>query len=176
MFGKILDRIMKKHPRTGPVEEGELAAGFSHPGIDGKTYSLKEALAEGPVLAAFFKVSCPTCQFTFPFLERFHRHFGRVWGISQDDRAGSQAFVRECGLTFPILLDDTRSYPTSNAYGIEYVPSIFLIGTSGEILHTSVGFFKKDLEEVGRKLEALTGKKGFAPFHAGEDVPAQKAG
>lgn len=158
------------------IETGTLAPEFSHPAIDGKTYALKQALAQGPLLAAFFKVNCPTCQFTFPFLERFHRHFGRVWGISQDKAKESRNFARDYQISFPILLEDTDSYPTSNAYGLTHVPTIFLIDRSGEIVSTSIGFVKKDLEELGRKMEAQTGKKGFAPFHAGEDIPAFKSG
>ncbi len=160
----------------GAIQAGTLAPEFTWPGTDGKTYSLKDALAQGPMLVAFFKVSCPVCQFTFPFLERFHRHFGRVWGVSQDQEKDSRAFAREYGITFPILLEDTEDYPTSNAYGLEFVPTIFLLDRSGEILQTSVGFGKKDLEEIAAKMESLLGKKGFSPFQAGEDVPAFKSG
>ncbi len=158
------------------IEAGTLAPEFSHTAIDGKTYSLKEALGKGPLLAAFFKTSCPTCQFTFPYLERFHRHFGRVWGISQDAAASTRDFAREYGITFPILLDDTESYPTSNAYGLTHVPSLFLIDKTGEVIQSSTGFTKKDLEEMARKLESSTGKKGFALSRPGEDTPDFKAG
>lgn len=158
------------------IETGALAPEFTWSAIDGKSYALKEALAGGPMLVAFFKVSCPICQLAFPYLERFGRYFGRVWGVSQDDAQGSRDFARSYGVTFPILLEDTRRYPTSNAYGLTHVPSIFLIGGPGEILYTSVGFVKKDFEDLARKMESLTGKKGFSPFHAGEDVPAFKSG
>ncbi len=162
--------------RMAAIEAGTLAPEFSNPALDSKTYSLKEALAEGPLLAAFFKTSCPTCQFTFPFLERFHRHFGRVWGISQDPAGSTREFAREYGITFPLLLEDTDSYPISNSYGLTHVPSLFLIDKTGEVVHSSIGFMKKDLEEMARKLESFTGKKGFVLFHPGEDVPASKAG
>ncbi len=49
---------------------------FLLPGLDGGNFSLQEALQRGPVLAVFFKVSCPTCQYTFPFLERIHKAYG----------------------------------------------------------------------------------------------------
>ena len=38
--------------------------------LDGTQVAVSDLLARGPVLAAFFKVSCPTCQYTFPFLQR----------------------------------------------------------------------------------------------------------
>jgi hypothetical protein len=75
-----------------------------------------------------------------------------------------------------LLLEDTDDYPTSNAYGLTNVPSIFLIGTNGEILESCVGFGREDLLGMTAKLETLTGKKGFSLFHAGEDIPKFKSG
>ena len=46
---------------------------FDLPGLAGDRTSLPDLLVSGPVLLAFFKVTCPTCQLTFPFLERLHR-------------------------------------------------------------------------------------------------------
>lgn len=158
------------------LEPGAKAPEFSWKALDGKPYRLTEALAAGPLLLAFFKVSCPTCQYTFPFLERFERHFGRVWGISQDDADGTQKFARTYGISFPLLLEDIEEYPTSNAYGLTYVPSVFLVGKGGEILHSMIGFGKKDMEDMAARMSALTGQPGFAPFHAGEDVASFKSG
>lgn len=163
------------------IEAGTKATEFSLPGMDNKQYSLADALKEGPVLAAFFKTSCPVCQFTFPFLDRFYKHFretkARIWAVSQDERGDTKEFADEYGLTMPILLEDIdHNYPTSNAYGLTHVPSIFLIGQNGEVLHSSVGFQKQDLIQIGRKLEVLTGKKGFVPFREDDDVPNSKAG
>src|SRR5512140_2330858 len=113
------------------LQAGSQAQDFSLPALDNKQYSLIGALRDGPVLAAFFKVSCPVCQFTLPFLERFYRHFrdskARIWAISQDTSEASREFAAEYGLTMPVLLEDMRTYDTSNAYGLTHVPSIFLI-------------------------------------------------
>ena len=68
-------------------------------------------LAEkGPVVAAFFKISCPVCQFTFPFLERLHQRYGKsatFLGISQDDAKATRKFTDEYGVTFPMPLDES---------------------------------------------------------------------
>jgi peroxiredoxin len=63
-------------PRMATLKAGTLAPDFTLPTMDGKKFSLSEALARGPVLAAFFKVSCPTCQYAFPFLERIYKSYG----------------------------------------------------------------------------------------------------
>lgn len=158
------------------IEAGKQAPDFSWPAIDGSTYWLADALKTGPVLVAFFKVGCPTCQYTLPFLERAASHFGRVWGVSQDNDRATRDFAKHFGISFPLLLEDTDDYPTSDAYGLTHVPSIFLIGQDGKILTTCVGFAKQDLQEMMSKLESLTAKQGFQLFQAGEDVPKFKSG
>jgi peroxiredoxin len=58
------------------IHAGDAAPEFSLPDTQGKKHSLKDLLKKGPVIAAFFKMSCPTCQFTFPFLQRIHDAYG----------------------------------------------------------------------------------------------------
>ena len=91
---------------------GAKAPAFALQSADGKTLNLADALKKGPVVAAFFKVSCPTCQFTAPFLERLHETYGgekfTLWGISQDDAQDTRDFLREFDVEFPALIDDAR--------------------------------------------------------------------
>ena len=56
---------------------GTKAPDFVLKAMDGKRFSLQEELGSGPVVLAFFKVSCPTCQYAFPFLERLHKAYGQ---------------------------------------------------------------------------------------------------
>ena len=72
---------------------------------------LRDELARGPLVLAFFKVSCPTCQYAFPFLERLDRAYGhkgvRIIGVSQNEPKHTADFAKEFGVTFPVLLDET---------------------------------------------------------------------
>jgi peroxiredoxin len=110
------------------VNAGTKAPSFSVKGLDGKEYSLQELLKQGPVMAAFFKVSCPVCQFTFPFLERLSKQYGgdgiTYLGISQDDGRSTKDFAQQYGITFPIAVDE-KGYAASNAYGLTTVPTIW---------------------------------------------------
>jgi peroxiredoxin len=169
----------------GPKDMAALTAGtkapdFSLPALDGGKFSLQEALQRGPVLAAFFKVSCPTCQYTLPFLERIHKTHGdkkiTVVGISQNNRSDTAAFLKEYGVTFRTLLDDPNGYAVSNAYGLTNVPTLFLIGQNGTIEITSVGWIKQEVEEIHRKL-APSQRTPLSPiFQPGEDVRDFRAG
>lgn len=156
-----------------------VAPEFSLKSLDQKQYALRSLLERGTVVAAFFKISCPVCQFTFPFLERLHQRYGSggatFLGISQDDARATKSFASEYGVTFPMVLDED-GYPVSNAYGLTNVPTIFLIEADGKVKVSSMGFDKKDLETIASQL-AERKKIALAPlFQPNEVIPANKPG
>jgi len=161
------------------IVAGNVAPDFSLKGLDGKEYSLGKLVKAGPVVAAFFKISCPVCQFTFPFLERiFQRYAGdgvSFLGISQDDARSTKEFVQKYGVTFPLVTDE-KNYPVSNAYGLTSVPTIFLIDSNGTVKVSCMGFVKADLETIAKE---LAGRREIAPaalFKLDEKVPALQPG
>jgi len=162
------------------IVAGNKAPGFSLQSLDNKEYSLSTLFERGPVVAAFFKISCPVCQFTFPFLDRLYKRYGgesvTFLGISQDDAQSSQKFAKEYGITFPILLDDENGYVVSNAYGLTSVPTIFLIDMDGTVKVSSMGFDKKDLETIAAHLAERKKISLTAIFRPDEVVPANKPG
>ena len=130
-------------------------------------------------MASFFKVSCPVCQFTFPFLERLYKRYGgkdlTFLGISQDNARVTKEFADEYGVTFPIALD-AEGYPASNAYGLTNVPTSFLIDTDGSVKIASMGFNKKDLEAVATELSQHGKIPLSALFRPDESVPPNRPG
>ena len=52
------------------VAAGAKAPAFRLTSLDGSARTLEDILAGGPALLAFFKISCPVCQLTAPYLER----------------------------------------------------------------------------------------------------------
>ena len=162
------------------IEAGKTAPSFSLPLMTGESFSLADALKQGPVLLAFFKISCPVCQFTFPYLERIHKAVkGKnvtIVGVSQNSKGDTASFAKQYGVTFPIVLDDPRKYPASNAYGITNVPTVFYIASDSEIEVSSVGWSKADIEQIARKIGEEIRMARIEVIHAGEDVAAFKAG
>jgi len=163
----------------GPLPPGQKAPTISLKTTSGSQVSLDEALRRGPVLAAFFKVNCPTCQFTFPFLERLYETYGdskfTLWGISQNDVRDTREFCQEFAIRFPVLVDE-HGYPASNEYGITNVPTLFLISSAGKIQETSVGFVKADLEKIASEAARATGSPSAPLFRPGEVIPESKPG
>lgn len=161
------------------VHKGEQAQDFTLMGIDKQSYSLRKGLADGPILAVFFKTNCPTCQYTFPFLERIYQRVkgkgAQVWAISQDDARHSHDFARKYGARFPVLVDD-YPYALSRAYGLRYVPTLILIARDGKVEMISDGFVKGDLEQMYSWLARGEAAAVPALFQSSERIPAYKPG
>jgi peroxiredoxin len=155
------------------LEAGQAAPEFSLPDLDGKPCSLADLLRRGPAVLAFFKTTCPVCQFAFPYIERLHaspRKGGlQFLAISQDSPRDTREFMNELGCTFASLMDQRDTYPASNAYRISTVPSVFVVERDGRISHAWEGWVKADMETLARRLDAPL-------FSDDEDVPAWKAG
>jgi len=153
------------------VSEGSRAPDFLLARLGGGEATLAGLLANGPILLAFFKVTCPVCQLTFPFLERLHNPATLpVYGISQNCEDDTREFNRHLGVSFPTLLDrEEDEFPASNAYGISSVPTLFLIERDGTIARVVEGWQRKQIEWLGDKI-------GVAPIRPSENVPEWKAG
>jgi peroxiredoxin len=152
-------------------EVGARAPEFRLPRLAGGEISLAEIAAQGPALLAFFKISCPVCQLTFPFLERVHQAGTLpVYGISQNDAKDTRAFAARYRTTLPMLLDSEQSgFPASNAYGISSVPTMFLIERDGSIAQTMLGWRKQEMAALG-------GIAGVSVIRSDDNVPEWKAG
>lgn len=161
------------------LSAGKAAPLFELAGVDGRKFSLKDNLARGPVLVAFFKVSCPTCQYTFPFLERIYQQLrsqgAQVWGVVQDEARDAKHFAKQFGVTFPTLVDN-YPYKLSREYSLQYVPTIFLIEPDGKIAISSEGFSKADLLEIHRSLARAFSASPEPLFKPAEKIPEYKPG
>lgn len=153
-----------------PPETGDLAPEVSFFDAAGREHPLAGLLAEGPVLLAFFKVSCPTCQLTLPYLQRISGTKVRIVPVSQDSSAATLGFSQAFGLHLPCLFDrEEDEYPASNAYRLTHVPSMFLVERDRRISWEWTGFHKQ-------QFEALARHAGKPMFHSGDMVPDLKAG
>jgi peroxiredoxin len=153
------------------LDPGARAPDIRLPSLDGGEAALRDLWSGGPVLLAFFKVTCPVCQFTLPYLDRIHRGGSvPVYGVSQNDPEETREFNREFGVDFPMLLDpEENGFPASNDFGISSVPTVFLVERDGRISRVMEGWCRKDMEWLGHKA-------GTRPFREGERIPDWKAG
>lgn len=177
-FAIMLERLLGHHKSAAP-DVGDTAPDFSLATMDGGRFALSEAWHNGPVVIAFFKVSCSTCQFTFPFLERLHQSYRddpvAIWAVSQDNGEKSRLFSEKFGITFPVAIDG-ETFPASKSYRFGSVPTILLIDRQGRILLRFSGFAKADLIRLSEEIARLIDRPPAPVFLAGERVPNTKPG
>ena len=153
-------------PARAMLEAGAPAPPVPFTSLTGATV----AMPAGPVVLAFFKVSCPTCQLAFPTLERLAQGGLRFLAVSQDNAEKTERFKRQFGITFETVLDTAAGgYPASNAFSLTHVPSLFLVEADGRISLSSMGFSKRDLEALGERA-------GVRPFAPTDKVPEFRPG
>jgi len=151
---------------------GSAAPPFALPDADGKAFSLSSLLARGPLLLIFHKISCPTCQFAAEYWSRLAETAELNFRtLAQDPPEHAAAFEREFDLRLPNLFDALDDgFPASNAYGIRFVPTLFLIESDGRIAISSEGWDREDFE-------AACGRIGAAsPIRDDDDVPVVRPG
>ena len=162
-----------------------LTAGTKAPQIEltameSSKFLLQDAVARGPVLAIFFKISCPVCQYALPYFERIYKAYGgkklAVIGISQNEQRDTDEFMRKFGVTFPVLLDNTKTFPVSNAYGLNTVPTSFWISEDAEIEISSVGWARQDFDQIAHKAAGTVGDTPVPLFQPSEKIADFRAG
>jgi peroxiredoxin len=162
------------------LNPGAKAPQFDLQVMDGSKFSLQNALTRGPVLAVFFKVSCPVCQYALPFFQRIYNAYGSenlsIVGVSQNQKSDTADFIKKFGVTFPVLLEDTKRYDASNAYGLTTVPTAFWISEDGEIELASVGWVRQDFEEIVQKSASANRQAHQPVFQPAEQIPEFRAG
>jgi peroxiredoxin len=176
---KRLSRLIGLEAPLTHIDAGRIAPAFKLMSLEGQEYELRSLLKSGPVVVAFFKISCPVCQFTLPYVQRLSDRYAgdgiTFVAISQDDARSTKEFNKEHGVKFPTLLD-TQGYPVSNAYGLASVPTIFLIAPDGKVLVSEMGFNKGDLEAIADELAERRKLPPVPLFRPDEGVPAHRPG
>jgi len=139
-----------------PLSEGSQAPDFALTGVDGKEYSLSEALKQGPLLAVFIKTTCPACDLILPYLNRlaetYRRQGWQLWVISQSFAKSSRTYAQRFGASFPVVVDEPEEWAVSRAYDPPATPTLFLIGPDGRVEAVTWGFSKADLNEMAERI------------------------
>ncbi|MGQ0744619.1 MAG: TlpA family protein disulfide reductase [Acidimicrobiales bacterium] len=124
---------------------------------------------EGPVVLAFFKVTCPVCQMAAPKVAAMAATGARVVAIGEDPAPALHTYRQTYGQDVPTLTEP-RPYPASDAYGVTAVPSLFLVGSDGVIID-SVGNWDR---EAWNRVSMAAG--GAAVSDPSDGLPAFRPG
>lgn len=121
------------------------------------------SIVGGPCTLIFFKVACPTCQLTLPFLPRASRD-ERIIVVSQDSPQVTAQFAAKFDAPLDYHYDrDEDNYPASNALGLNYVPSMIRVDAEGRVIDAVEGFDKTFLEDLGIQFQPSEKVPNFKP-------------
>jgi peroxiredoxin len=118
------------------------AADFTLPDLHGNSVQLS-ALRGKVVFLNLWATWCPPCRAEMPSMEALYQRFRdrdfAMLAVAEDsDGATSVApFVRDLGLTFPILLDTDNRLPAR--YGVTGYPETFIIDRAGNVAKHFIG-------------------------------------
>ncbi|WP_055108684.1 TlpA family protein disulfide reductase [Paenibacillus ihumii] len=135
---------------------GSPSPSFALSGLDGRTYQVGGE-REKPVLVNFWASWCDPCQEEAPDLVKLYEKYGDrldIYGVNvtaYDTVEKAEAFVKEYGIKFPILLDKKEeAYKKFNGMAF---PTNVLIDKDGVIQDLIIGIVPpKDLEAKIKKL------------------------
>jgi peroxiredoxin len=151
-------QYMQRAPRTGYA-----APDFTLPDLQGNSYRLSDFRGR-VVFLNLWATWCPPCRMEMPSMEALYKRLGQrdfvMLAVAEDEggAAAVRPFVREVGLTFPVLIDAGGTL--SPRYGATGYPETFIIDRNGQVVNHTIGPAEWDSEEMVAYFEKLLAAPG----------------
>lgn len=120
----------------------------------GKSHSLKDYRGK-IVILDFWGTWCVPCWKSMPAIQRLHEKFKNrgvvVFGISVADKEGNPVdFMKRKGFNYNLLLNGDE---VAEIYKAVQLPTLYVIGTDGRIIHAEYGFRENTEKELNSLIE-----------------------
>lgn len=149
---QVLDASLKARAPAAPAgvtiaEKGGIVPAMTLPDPDGKQVTIPAAWAGRTTLVNLWATWCAPCLKEMPDLQAFADAQGstgmQVVGIALDEATAVAAFLRQHGITYPVLVDAAgpadAGVRLGNPAGV--LPYSVLVSADGRLLKTRIGPF-----------------------------------
>ncbi|WP_091660352.1 thiol-disulfide oxidoreductase ResA [Alteribacillus iranensis] len=148
-FAIVLSYVFYTNFITGEetlVQEGETAPNFILENMSGEKVELEDYRGQG-VFLNFWGTYCPPCEKEMPYMENLYSEYKEQGVEILAVNVGESGlvvdrFVDRHDLSFPILMDANKN--VLDRYGINPLPSTFLIDENGEVVKVITGGMTED--------------------------------
>jgi len=134
------------------LEVGDDAPPFVLTDLDRNYVFSKNLFGQGWILVDFYSTTCVACNEELPYIEDLYekrKDSGFDVVVLATDSEGSavvKPFFAQRPSPLTILLD--RYQKAVENYGVEALPTVFLVNPEGKIAYTSTGFHEGLIEEI----------------------------
>lgn len=135
------------------LKPGTPAPDFQLQTPDGKTLKFREFAKGKYVVIDFWASWCPDCRKDLPEIirlyDKFHKYGVEFLGVSFDtDKEKWTNYIAQSGVPYPQVSELKRMNQSdvAKAYGVRWIPSVYLIGPDGKVLVSTVLSYKIECE------------------------------
>lgn len=140
---------------------GEIAPDFLFQPLGGEAKKLS-SLRGKPVLLEFWASWCPDCHKAAPALNELEAKFAsrgvQFLSISTDKKKSAeevQKVAESLGMKLPLMID-SKEDPVSKRYGIQWIPTFFVLDSEGKVRGEFRDLKGESLAQLTRFLDSLT--------------------
>lgn len=130
---------------------------FSLPSLKGENTVSSSSLKGKVVLIDFWASWCVPCEASFPAYNDLYNMYKdkgfEIIGINIDDNKDKALeFLNDHPANFTILSEGKK---TAEAFGLETMPTSYLIDRTGNIVYINSGFHEEDINKIEKKIESV---------------------